>query len=78
MEQKIFQKILNKLYPGVTITEYQVLHRNQLNEKNEWIPDSSSIFVIVSNDSNNLNMSLWEISHQLTELTGFEINVERN
>ena len=78
MEQKRFEKILNKIYSGLTIIDYTVLPRYQLNEKNEWIPDSSSIFVIVSNDSNNLNMSLWEISHQLTELTGFEINVERN
>ena len=78
MEQKRFEKILNKIYSGLIITDYTVLPRYQLNEKNEWIPDSSSIFVIVSNDSNNLNMSLWEISHQLTELTGFEINVERN
>ena len=78
MEQKRFEKILNKIYSGLIITDYTVLPRYQLNEKNEWIPDSSSIFVIVSNDSNNLNMPLWEISNQLTELTGFEINVERN
>lgn len=77
MEQKIFQKILNKLYPGITITEYQVLHRNQLNEKNEWIPDSPAIFVCARNDSDNSNMSMEQISNELTGLTGFEVNINR-
>lgn len=77
MEQKIFQKILNKLYPGVTITEYQVLHRNRLNEKNEWIPDSPAIFVCAINESDNINMSMEQISNELTGLTGFEVNINR-
>lgn len=78
MRREIFDKIINKLYPGLIISEYTVLPRFQLNEKNEWISDSSAIFVITSNDSNNMNVSLWEISAQLTELTGFEVNIERN
>jgi hypothetical protein len=78
MKREMFDKMINKLYPGLIITEYTVLPRFQLNEKNEWISDSSAIFVIVSNDSNNINVSLWEISAQLTELTGFEVNIERN
>ena len=78
MKREMFDKMINKLYPGLIITEYTVLPRFQLNEKNEWISDSSAIFVIVSNDSNNINVSLWEISTQLTELTGFEVNIERN
>lgn len=78
MRREIFDKIINKLYPGLIISEYTVLPRFQLNEENEWISDSSAIFVITSNDSNNMNVSLWEISAQLTELTGFEVNIERN
>lgn len=77
MEQKIFEKMLNKLYPGITITEYQVLHRNQLNEKNEWIPDSPAIFVCAINESDNVNMSMEQISNELTGLTGFEVNINR-
>jgi uncharacterized protein YjaG (DUF416 family) len=77
MEQKIFQKILNKLYPGITITEYQIFPRNQLNEKNEWIPDSPAIFVWARNDSDNSNMSMEQISNELTGLTGFEVNINR-
>jgi hypothetical protein len=77
MEQKIFQKILNKLYPGITITEYQIFPRNQLNEKNEWIPDSPAIFVCAKNDSDNSNMSMEQISNELTGLTGFEVNINR-
>ena len=78
MKREMFDKIINKLYPGLIITEYTVLPRFKLNEINEWISDSSAIFVTVSNDSNNLNVALWEISEQLTGLTGFEVNIERN
>jgi hypothetical protein len=75
MEQKRFEKILNKLYSGITITEYQVLHRIQLNEKNEWIQDSPAIFVCAINESDNVNMSMKQISNELTGLTGFEVNI---
>ena len=78
MRREIFEKIINKLYPELIISEYTILPRFQLNEKNEWIPDSSSIFVIVSNDLDNLNVPLWEINNLLTKLTGFEINIGRN
>lgn len=74
----MFDKVINKLCPELIIYEYTVLPRFQLNEKNEWVPDSSAIFVIVNNDSNNLNVPLWEISEQLTGLTGFEVKIERN
>ena len=77
MEQKRFEKMLNKLYSGISITEYQVFPRNQLNEKNEWIPDSPAIFVYVRNDSDNINMSMEQISNELTGLTGFEVNINR-
>jgi len=53
----MFDKMINKLYPGLIITEYTVLPRFKLNEINEWISDSSAIFVTVSNDSNNLNVA---------------------
>jgi hypothetical protein len=75
MKQETFEKILNKLYTGITITEYQVLSRNQLNEKNEWIPDSPAIFVCATSDSNNISME--QISNELTGLTGFEVNINR-
>jgi hypothetical protein len=78
MRREMFEKVINKLCPELIISEYTVLPRYQLNEKNEWIPDSSAIFVIVNNDSDNLNVPLWEINKQLTELTGFEVNIERN
>ena len=78
MRREIFEKIINKLYPELIISEYTILPRFQLNEKNEWIPDSSSIFVIVSNDLDNLNVPLWEINNLLTKLTGFEINIGKN
>jgi hypothetical protein len=78
MRREIFEKIINKLYPELIISEYTILPRFQLNEKNEWIPDSSAIFVIVSNDLDNLNVPLWEINNLLTKLTGFEINIGKN
>ena len=77
MEQKRFEKILNKIYSGLTITDYTVLPRYQLNEKNEWIPDSPAIFVCARNDSDNSNMSMEQISNELTGLTGFEVNINR-
>ena len=77
MEQKRFEKILNKIYSGLTIIEYTVLPRYQLNEKNEWIPDSPAIFVCARNDSDNSDMSMEQISNELTGLTGFEVNINR-
>jgi hypothetical protein len=78
MRREIFEKIINKVYPELIISEYTILPRFQLNEKNEWITDSSAIFVIVSNDLDNLNVPLWEINNLLTKLTGFEINIGKN
>jgi hypothetical protein len=77
MEQKKFEKILNKLYPGFTITDYMVLPRNQLNKKNEWVPDSPAIFICVNYNSDDNNISIGQISEELTGLTGFEVNLNR-
>ena len=77
MEQKRFEKILNKIYSGLTIIEYTVLPRYQLNENNEWRSDSPALFVSIiyeSDDNNDIRSG--RLSQRLSDMTGCEVNID--
>ncbi len=61
---------------GSEILTYEVLPRNQLNENNEWIPDSPAIFVSIKYSNDNGNVSNGILNRQLTDMTGYEVNID--
>jgi hypothetical protein len=69
--KQIFDTLFRDL--KIEIVNYEILNRNQLNENNEWIEDTPSIFVgvTISGDQRLTN----NISDTLTNLTGYEYNV---
>ena len=69
--KQIFDTLFRDL--KIEIVTYEILNRNQLNENNEWIEDTPSIFVgvTIGGDQRLTN----NISNTLTNLTGYEYNV---
>lgn len=69
--KQIFDTLFRDL--KIEIINYEILNRNQLNENNEWVEDTPSIFVgvTISGDQRLTN----NISDTLTNLTGYEYNV---
>jgi hypothetical protein len=76
MKQKMFEKVLQIMLSGSEILTYEVLPRNQLNENNEWIPDSPAIFVSIKYSNDNGNVSNGILNRQLTDMTGYEVNID--
>ena len=77
MDELLVKKILKSLYPelDIEIISFEILTRNKLNEQQEWIEDSPTIFL-------GVNMKSWpsqtiNISETLTLYTGYEFNVFR-
>ena len=72
----MFEKVLRIMLPNSEILTYEVLPRNELNENNEWVPDSPAVFVSIKYSDDNGDVSNGKLSRQLTELTGFEVNID--
>ena len=73
----MFEKVLQIMLPGSKIMEYELLPRNQLNENNEWIPDSPAVFVSIkyeSDDNNDIRSG--RLSQRLSDMTGYEVNID--
>jgi hypothetical protein len=78
MDKPLVEKILKSLYPelNIEIISFEVLQRSQLNEQQEWVQDSPSIFL-------GVNTKSWpsqtiDISKKLSLYTGYEFNVFRS
>ena len=76
MRREMFEKVLQIMLPDSKILTYELLPRNQLNENNEWVPDSPAVFVSIKYSDNNGNVSNGILSRQLTEMTGYEVNID--
>ena len=77
MKREMFEKVLQIMLPGSEIVVYEVLPRNQLNENNEWIPDSPAIFLSIkyeSDDNNDIRSG--KLSQRLSDMTGYEVNID--
>jgi len=77
MKREMFEKVLQVMLPGSVIMEYELLPRNQLNENNEWIPDSPAVFVSIkykSDDNNDIRSG--RLSQRLSDMTGYEVNID--
>jgi hypothetical protein len=74
---EIFEKVLQIMLPGSKILTYELLPMNQLNENNEWIPDSPAIFVSIKYelDTNN-DIRSGKLSQRLSDMTGYEVNID--
>ena len=73
----MFEKVLQIMLPGSKILTYELLPRNQLNENNEWVPDSTAIFVSIkyeSDDNNDIRSG--RLSQRLSDMTGYEVNID--
>jgi len=77
MRMEIFEKVLQIMLPGSKILTYELLPMNQLNENNEWIPDSPAIFVSIKYelDTNN-DIRSGKLSQRLSDMTGYEVNID--
>jgi hypothetical protein len=77
MRREIFEKLLQIMLPGSEITHYELLLRNQLNENNEWIPDSPAVFVVIKyNPDTNNDIRSGRLSQRLSDMTGYEVNID--
>jgi hypothetical protein len=77
MKMEMFEKVLQIMLPGSKILTYELLPRNQLNENNEWVPDSTAIFVSIkyeSDDNNDIRSG--RLSQRLSDMTGYEVNID--
>jgi hypothetical protein len=77
MRREMFEKVLQVMLPGSEIIHYELLPRNQLNENNEWIPDSPAIFLSIkyeSDDNNDIRSG--RLSQRLSNMTGYEVNID--
>ena len=77
MNKETIQQIFDILYPelNIIVKEIEILPRNQLNENNEWVEDSSAYFVGVTLKEFLSHSS--DISETVSMYTGFEFNVYR-
>jgi hypothetical protein len=77
VDKETIQKIFDILYPEleIIIKEIEILPRNQLNENNEWVEDTSAYFVGVILKEFPSRSS--DISEIVSMYTGFEFNVYR-
>lgn len=73
----MFEKVLQIMLPGSEIVVYEVLPRNQLNENNEWVPDSPAIFLSIKYESDtNNDIRSGRLSQRLSDMTGYEVNID--
>lgn len=75
MEKPVVEKIFKVLFPEleIQIKSFEILKRNQLNENNEWIEDTPSIFVGVTIVGDQ--RATTSISETLSNMTSYEFNV---
>lgn len=71
----MFEKVLKSLSPGTELLNFELLPRNQLNENNEWVPDTPAIFISILYDE-DLDLRSGKLEHMLTEFTGREVIIE--
>lgn len=76
MKKEMFQKVLQIMLPNSEIIEYTLLPRNQLNQNNEWIPDSPAIFTSIGYSEDNVDFRNGKLSQRLTDMTGYEVNID--
>ena len=77
MKREMFEKVLQIMLPGSEIVVYEVLPRNQLNENNEWVPDSPAIFLSIKYESDtNRDIRSGRLSERLSDMTGYEVNID--
>jgi len=77
MKREMFEKVLQIMLPGSEIVVYEVLPRNQLNENNEWVPDSPAIFLSIKYESDtNNDIRSGRLSQRLSDMTGYEVNID--
>ena len=77
MKREMFEKVLQIMLPGSEIVVYEVLPRNQLNENNEWVPDSPAIFLSIKYESDtNNDIRSGRLSERLSDMTGYEVNID--
>jgi hypothetical protein len=77
MDNTQIKKMLDILFPEleIIIDEIECLPRQQLNENNEWVPDTPAYFVTVK--ISEYPSPLPNISEQMSLYTGFEFNFMR-
>ena len=75
--KKIYQKLLDESYDNrLSITEFRALRTHSYdNEKNEWIPDSYSVFILIK-DNNPEQLGLTDIHTRLEGMIGYECIVD--
>ena len=75
--KKIVSKILDTSFEGFTIREFRVLPTQKLDETENWVPDSHTLFIGLNRPSNfYLQTSEWKVSRLLEQTLGLEVVVD--
>ena len=75
--KKIVSKILDTSFEGFTIREFRVLPTQKLDETENWVPDSHTLFIVLNRPSNfYLHTSEWRVSRLLEQTLGLEVVVD--
>jgi hypothetical protein len=75
MEQKKFEKILHSLYPNLTITNYKLWERYEVDDDGKFIiPNKPAIFVEVKGEYENVGVSIGE---DISRMTGLEVIIDK-
>lgn len=73
MKQEIFEKFLKKLYPdnNIVIIEYDILEKYEINDNNEWVTDTPSVFVTIKSD----DTTIIDLTNFLENFTPYEFSI---
>lgn len=73
MKQEIFEKFLKKLYPDndIVIIEYDILEKYEINDNNEWVTDTPSVFVTIKSD----DTTIIDLTKFLENFTPYEFSI---
>jgi len=75
MEQKKFEKILNGLYPNLTITDYELWERYAVDDEGNFInPIAPAIIVEVRGEIESVGVS---VGDDISRMTGLEVVVNK-
>jgi hypothetical protein len=73
MKRGLFEKILDVVSPGSELITYEVMSRHQLDDNNNFIPDTPAIFISIKYTDDNLNLRDGTLEQELSELTSCEV-----
>jgi hypothetical protein len=71
--KRLCESILDTSYSGLTIIDFNLIPKHKyIDELNEWVPDSHSIFIELRLSNNNPMYKIIDIENSIEGILGFE------